>query len=328
MAASVVVLPCPVGPVTTMSPWWWCVASAMASGRPRPASVGIDSGMTRNDPLSPVRWRTKLVRKRPRPGTSSAKSHEPSSSNEPRSRSGTCGKRMSASASFCKTAPRPSRTPRIRKSGGRPATRCRSLGAHLARLLQQLLEAPDAPLAVRGSATVFERSGRRCRAHVGPRRLCLSGRGNDGRRGGVLQDHRYGRFARGRRGFAHDADLNLVGRSRGEDAERSYRVDARRTIPWVSRRARRRARVLRARQSLEEIVDGRSDFVDGFERAVGLHAREVAAHENALRDGFAPKVLHDLEDGFHRERRGSAATARAARPQASAKRITGSPRFS
>ena len=54
-AASVVVLPCPMGPVSTMSPWWWRVAPAMAAGSPRNCSVGMYSGMRRSDAFTPPR---------------------------------------------------------------------------------------------------------------------------------------------------------------------------------------------------------------------------------------------------------------------------------
>ena len=45
IAASVLVLPWPVGPVTTTSPWWWCVARSISGGRPSEASVGTSAGM-------------------------------------------------------------------------------------------------------------------------------------------------------------------------------------------------------------------------------------------------------------------------------------------
>ena len=211
-----------------MSPWWWCVAlrDRRRAGRAT-ASVGMLARDEAERGLEPGALARDVDAKAAvPPDASSAKSHEPSSlerTAEPLrdAREEHVLERVASAAA----APRPSSSPGDPEERRAAGDEVQIAGAHLARLLQQLLECPGR--AARGSRlrNRVPRSGRRCRARVGPRRLCLSGRGNDGRRGGVLQDHRYGRFARGRRGFAHDADLNLVGRSRGEDAERSYRVE-------------------------------------------------------------------------------------------------------
>jgi hypothetical protein len=126
IAASVVVFPWPVGPVTTMSPWWWCVACATPSGRPSAARVGTSRGITRRAILKPVRWLATLTRKRAPSGPSSAKSAEPSVSRVPRSRAGTMEIIIFSTRTSGSGSPRGASSNATRKSGGRPATRWRS----------------------------------------------------------------------------------------------------------------------------------------------------------------------------------------------------------
>ena len=58
-------------------------------------------------------------------------------------------------------------------------------------------------------------------------------------------------------------------------------------------------------QRVEQIVDAGRDLVDGLERPVRFHTGQIAAHQDAFGDAFAPEVLHDLKDGFHRDELGA-----------------------
>ncbi len=68
MAASVVVLPEPVGPVTRKSPCFLSDSSLSTSGRPSSSSVGTLAGMSRKaTPGTPI-WKNALPRNRATPG--------------------------------------------------------------------------------------------------------------------------------------------------------------------------------------------------------------------------------------------------------------------
>ena len=69
MAASVVDLPEPVGPVMTTNPRGLRVRSWSTWGSPRSSSCGIFIGMRRNAALRALRWKNALTRKRALPGT-------------------------------------------------------------------------------------------------------------------------------------------------------------------------------------------------------------------------------------------------------------------
>ena len=70
IAASVVDLPEPVGPVTRIRPCGWSISSAKMRGQPRSSSVRIWLGMVRNTAPAPRFWLKALTRKRARPGIS------------------------------------------------------------------------------------------------------------------------------------------------------------------------------------------------------------------------------------------------------------------
>ena len=74
MAARVVDLPEPVGPVTMTNPRGLRVNSWSTRGSPRSSSRGILTGMRRKAALSALRWKNALTRKRARPGTEYEKS--------------------------------------------------------------------------------------------------------------------------------------------------------------------------------------------------------------------------------------------------------------
>ena len=54
MAASVVVFPEFVGPVTRIRPFFWDSSFLRVSGNPNPSSVGILLGMIRKAPANPT----------------------------------------------------------------------------------------------------------------------------------------------------------------------------------------------------------------------------------------------------------------------------------
>ena len=68
MAASVVVLPDPVGPVTRIKPRCSLASLVTTSGRPRSSAVGTWLRTRRNTMATEPRCRNTLVRKRPTPG--------------------------------------------------------------------------------------------------------------------------------------------------------------------------------------------------------------------------------------------------------------------
>ncbi len=69
MAASVVDLPEPVGPVTSTKPRGFLVKSAITGGRPeRVSSAGMSCGIRRKAALIDARWKKALTRKRALPG--------------------------------------------------------------------------------------------------------------------------------------------------------------------------------------------------------------------------------------------------------------------
>ena len=74
IAASVVLLPDPVGPVTRKRPCLLRASSFTMAGAPRSSRLGTLAGMRRNTaPGSPF-WKKAFPRKRPRPGTANEKS--------------------------------------------------------------------------------------------------------------------------------------------------------------------------------------------------------------------------------------------------------------
>ncbi len=80
MAASVVLLPLPVGPVTSTRPRGLSESSAKILGQPSCSSVRILLGMVRNTAAAPRFWLKALTRKRARPWISNEKSHSSVSS--------------------------------------------------------------------------------------------------------------------------------------------------------------------------------------------------------------------------------------------------------
>ena len=67
IAASVVLLPDPVAPVTRTRPDLRVASSVHASGSARPASWGMSKGTARNTPTTVPRWKNTLARKRATP---------------------------------------------------------------------------------------------------------------------------------------------------------------------------------------------------------------------------------------------------------------------
>ena len=74
MAASVVDLPEPVGPVMITKPRALLANSCRTLGRPRSSSLGVSTGIRRNAALRLLRWKNALTLKRARPGTEYEKS--------------------------------------------------------------------------------------------------------------------------------------------------------------------------------------------------------------------------------------------------------------
>ncbi len=74
IAASVVVLPDPVGPVTSTRPRWCSVSLRHAGGRPSSSNDGMSLCTRRSTRPTEPRWRMTLTRKRPSPDTEYAKS--------------------------------------------------------------------------------------------------------------------------------------------------------------------------------------------------------------------------------------------------------------
>ncbi len=79
--ASVVDLPEPVGPVTSISPRGFFDRSATTCGRPSSAKVRILKGMVRNAPATAPRCMKMFERKRESPFTPNERSSSLSSSN-------------------------------------------------------------------------------------------------------------------------------------------------------------------------------------------------------------------------------------------------------
>ena len=69
IAASVVDLPEPVGPVTSTNPRGLRVNSSSTGGSPSSSRLGISCGMRRKAALIEPRWKKQLTRKRATPGT-------------------------------------------------------------------------------------------------------------------------------------------------------------------------------------------------------------------------------------------------------------------
>ena len=89
IAASVVDLPEPVGPVTTTNPRWKRARSVTTLGIPRSSTFLISNGITRNTaPTASRCWNT-FTRNRERPGSEYDMSSSSSCSNRSRS---FCGK--------------------------------------------------------------------------------------------------------------------------------------------------------------------------------------------------------------------------------------------
>ena len=69
MDASVVVLPDPVGPVTSTSPRGSSASRAITGGRPRSSIDSAPSWTRRSTSPTEPRWRNALTRNRPTPGS-------------------------------------------------------------------------------------------------------------------------------------------------------------------------------------------------------------------------------------------------------------------
>ena len=80
IAASVVDLPEPVGPVTRIRPCGWSISSLKIRGVPRSSSVSTSDGMVRNTAPAPRFWLKALTRKRASPAISNEKSTSRNSS--------------------------------------------------------------------------------------------------------------------------------------------------------------------------------------------------------------------------------------------------------
>ena len=68
IAASVVLLPEPVGPVTRTKPRGFAARSRSTCGTPSESSDGISCGTRRKAALTVPRWKKQLTRKRATPG--------------------------------------------------------------------------------------------------------------------------------------------------------------------------------------------------------------------------------------------------------------------
>ncbi len=68
IAARVVLLPEPVGPVTRTKPRGFAVSSRSTCGTPSESSAGISCGTRRKAALTEPRWKKQLTRKRATPG--------------------------------------------------------------------------------------------------------------------------------------------------------------------------------------------------------------------------------------------------------------------
>ena len=127
IAASVVDLPEPVGPVTRIRPRGRSVSSANTLGALRSSSDSTLDGIVRNAAAAPRCWMKALTRKRARFGTAKLKSHSRISSYIFRCESLMMSYTMACTSS-CSIGGRLMRrmSPWTRISGGRPADRCRS----------------------------------------------------------------------------------------------------------------------------------------------------------------------------------------------------------
>ena len=127
IAASVVDLPEPVGPVHRMSPRGWLVISAKTFGAFSSSSDSTLDGIVRNAAAAPRCWTNALTRKRARLGTANEKSHSRFSSYILRCASLMMSYTM-ACTSLCSIGGRLMRrmSPCTRIIGGSPADRCRS----------------------------------------------------------------------------------------------------------------------------------------------------------------------------------------------------------
>ena len=70
MAAIVVVLPDPVGPVTSTRPRGSSVRRRTTGGRPRASNDGVPGSTRRSTSATVLRWRKTLTRNRPAPPAS------------------------------------------------------------------------------------------------------------------------------------------------------------------------------------------------------------------------------------------------------------------
>ena len=127
MAAKVVDLPEPVGPVTSTKPFSALAIFLKISGASSSSSVGMLLGMVRNTAAQPRDWLKALTRKRPTLCNSNEKSTSSFSSNSLRCASFMISKTKRCT-SWCVNAGMPSflTSPSIRTIGGTPAERCRS----------------------------------------------------------------------------------------------------------------------------------------------------------------------------------------------------------
>ena len=252
MAASVVVLPWPVGPVTTTRPWWWCVARSISGGSPSDASVGTPAGMKRKHALRPVRWRDTLTRKRPE-ARSSAKSHEPCAASVARARSGTRSRDHGLDGGFVDGRPSRQEIAADAHEHGTPGDDVQIAGGFLARHRQELIETrraggPGGSEVCDGDTGhrfAIESRGHGCGAgdpHA--RRITLAdrrGAGDPDARRITLADSRgagdpdarpIAFIHRRKRGPTHHckARLHATRAQHGRDAYRPYPFDARRPL--------------------------------------------------------------------------------------------------
>src|SRR4051812_27645166 len=127
IAASVVDLPEPVGPVTRISPRGRSVRSANTLGQFSSSSDSTFDGIVRNAAAAPRCWLNALTRNRARFGTAKLKSHSRNSSYILRCESLMMSYTMACTSS-CSIGGRLMRrmSPCTRIIGGKPADRCRS----------------------------------------------------------------------------------------------------------------------------------------------------------------------------------------------------------